>query len=121
MYWSKESCKPEEVFDGQICNGLDDLKPGKPCLSQPQGWATIFVRGPHCAFLGAFWARLQSKKVNKKLKIWSSRAGCGPRAVCYPLLFYNHKKVMYGVMGSQVVYINILRICKKDVRILRVC
>ncbi len=28
-----------------------------------QGWATIFVRGPHCTFLGASRARFQSKRL----------------------------------------------------------
>jgi hypothetical protein len=68
------------------------------CLNH-KGWTTIFVRGPHCAFLGTFWARLQSKKVNLKLKIWSSRAVCDPWAVCCPLLFYNHKKGYVSCFG----------------------
>ncbi len=33
-----------------------------------QGWATIYVRGPHCAFLGASRARFQSKKLIYSLK-----------------------------------------------------
>jgi hypothetical protein len=32
-------------------------------MTLAQGWATIFVRGPHCAFLGASRARFQSKRL----------------------------------------------------------
>ncbi len=47
-----------------------------------QGWATIFVRGPQCAFFRVS----RAKKAINCYKNWSSQAGCGPRAVCCPLL-----------------------------------
>jgi hypothetical protein len=36
-----------------------------------KGWATIFVRGPHFAFLGDA-GKIPVKEANIKLKIWSS-------------------------------------------------
>ncbi len=63
----------------------------KKCFSYfytlSQGRATIFVRGPHYMCLVG---RISVKEVYFKLKICPSRARCGPRAVCCPLLPYLH-------------------------------
>ncbi len=49
-----------------------------------QGWATI--SGPHCAFIRDSRATFRRKRLYQWYKNWSSRAGCGPRAVSCPLL-----------------------------------
>jgi hypothetical protein len=78
-----------------------------------QGWATttIFVRGSHCAFLGALRARFQSKNIKAmiKLKIWSAGRMLTPAGLKNHSLIIEPCKVLFLFFGLQ----SIQNICKQ--------